>query len=615
MCGIAGILSFDGQVCVEHLLNMSNSQRHRGPDDSGTWISARGNVGLAHVRLAIIDLSPGGRQPMTDEAEQLQIVFNGEIYNHLEIRSQLKSKGHRFRSSSDTEVILAAYRQWGFDCLSQLNGMFAFALYDDSSGQLFLARDRAGEKPLYFWHDKNSFTFASELQALFVDPGTSRSIDLEALNGYLAYGYVMGSKCILRGPEKLPPGCAMVIDVESGYKRQWAYWEIPTAPSPIPEKSLAETATELIKDSTRLRLIADVPVGIMLSGGTDSSLIAALGAAVSPTPIKTFTVAFPGHSIDESKYARLVAQHLGTEHYELEARPASMDVLLHLAQRTGEPLADASMIPVYELSKLIRQHVTVALGGDGGDELFGGYPHYSWLQRISGMRSSIPKYGRTVASNVGKLLPIGVRGRQHLIGLGGDLDESVVSINQLFDIGARRGLLQSSEVTAAPECSKRRLSELERSPLRKASLVDFKTFLVDDILVKGDRASMLNSLELRAPFLDHRLIEFAFGGLPDAQRSNGPELKVLLRKIVGPYMPRQLDLKRKQGFFLPLSAWFKGDWGTFVRDVLLDRKQDLFNRKLVGRLIDGQSRGLSNGPRLYALTMFELWRRHNMARL
>lgn len=615
MCGIAGVLSFDGQVCRERLLNMNNSLRHRGPDDSGVWISSTGSVGLAHVRLSIIDLSPMGRQPMTDSDGQLQIVFNGEIYNHQEIRSQLKSKNYCFRSATDTEVILAAYREWGFDCLSQLNGMFAFALYDDSKDQLFLARDRAGEKPLYFWQQKDSFAFASELQALFIDSSVDRRIDAEALNSYLAYGYVMGAKCILKGPEKLPPGSAMTIDVKSGQRKGWQYWEIPTASDSASEEDLIEEAKQLMLDSTRLRLIADVPVGVMLSGGTDSSLIAAVAAAVSPTRLNTFTVTFPGHSIDESKYARLVAQHLGTKHHELEAKSASMDTLLYLARRSGEPLADPSMIPVYELSRLIREHVTVALAGDGGDELFGGYPHYSWLQRIDALRRSVPASGRKLVGNIGRSLPLGTRGRQHLIGLEGDTDKSVASINQLFDIDARRELLQSAEVTTAPERRKRELSVSEGSALRKASLVDFRTFLVDDILTKTDRASMLNSLEVRVPFLDHRLIEFAFAKLPDGLKATKEERKILLRKVAFPYLPKQLDLKRKQGFFLPLSAWFKADWGNFVREVLLDRGQDFFNRKLVERLIDGQRYGLSNGNRLYALTMIELWRRHNGASL
>jgi asparagine synthase (glutamine-hydrolysing) len=615
MCGVAGILSSGAPVNPELLLAMRNSLQHRGPDDAGIWISPDNVVGLVHVRLAIIDLSPAGHQPMSNTGCDLQIVFNGEIYNYQEVRDTLERMGHRFRSFSDTEVILEAYRAWGTACLKEFNGMFAFCLYDAKLRRIFLARDRAGEKPLYYCKLNNKFTFSSELQALLLDPELSRRIDPAGLNSYLAYGYVMGSRSMITGVEKLPAGSAITYEVDTRKLEEWQYWHPPKLSSKpqLREEELTAEAEKVLKDSVRLRLIADVPVGVMLSGGLDSSLVTALAAEATGKPIKTFSVTFPGHTIDESPYSRLVAKHFGTEHHELVAEPSSMDLLPYLAERSGEPIADYSLIPVYQLSKKIREHVTVALGGDGGDELFGGYPYYNWLQMLEGVRRFLPLMNQPRLHSLAEKLPPGVRGRQHLLGiLRGGLDQSLSSINQFFDPQTRCRLLnhENSSYGFSPEQFKRVFGANEDSLFRKASLIDFQTYLVEDILTKVDRASMLNSLEVRAPFLDHRLIELCFAKLPDSLRVTKTKRKILLKKLAKTHLPASLDVERKQGFFLPLGAWFKGAWGSFVKDVLLSAEQTLFDHKVVLGMISGQQSGLSNGPRLYALTMFELWRRH-----
>ena len=618
MCGIVGALSLDRPVARDLVIRMRDTLRHRGPDDEGAWWSADGRVALGHRRLSIIDLSPAGRQPMTDGSGSLQIVFNGEIYNYQEIRRDLEAKGHKFRTATDTEVILEAYREWGSECLVRLNGMFAFGIFDAEAGRLLLARDRAGEKPLFYRTDGRSLTFASELKALFADPDCERVLHLEALNYYLAFGYVPGDQCMVRGIRKLPQGHALTFDMRAATVSVAAYWSLPTELSPVrmSEEDLVDEMDRLLADSVRLRMIADVPVGVMLSGGIDSSLVTAMAARSSSRRIKTFTISFPGHgAFDESPYARVVAEYFGTDHVELAAEPATVDLLPELAQQYDEPIADSSMVPTYLVSRLIRREATVALGGDGGDELFGGYPHHSWVQQQARMGGWIPRPARWAGRNAAtKLLPVGTKGRNYLLGLTAEAPGNIVQFNVLFDADARRRLLaplvSSQWCSTGPEAYKSGLCRPDQTPLRQSTALDFQTYLVDDILVKVDRASMLCSLEVRAPFLDPRLIEMAFGRVPDALRATAIERKALSRRLARRLLPRSLDLKRKQGFSLPLTQWFKGDWGIFIEDVLTSPQADLFDRRAVRQLIAGQRGGFSNMHRLFALVMIELWRRH-----
>jgi asparagine synthase (glutamine-hydrolysing) len=645
MCGIVGIASRSPEIHGELPEVMRDRMRHRGPDDAGTWQSPDGRVSLAQRRLAIIDLSPGGHQPMSDASGRLWLTFNGEIYNYQALRKDLESRGHRFRTTSDTEVILEAYRAWGVDCLRHLNGMFAFGLFDVSARRLFLARDRAGEKPLFYRHAAGRLAFASELKALMADPALPRELDLEALDHYLAYGYVPGELCLLKGVHKLLQGHAMTYDLETDRLCVWQYWRLPErqcsvlgarcsvehgpilpttehrAPSTLAQRVLAEELTDelehLLTDSVRLRLAADVPVGILLSGGIDSSLVTALAVRVSRKRVRTFTITFPGFgAYDESSHARRVAEHFGTDHTELAAEATTVDLLPELARQYDEPMADSSMVPTYLVSRLIRQSATVALGGDGGDELFGGYCHYRWIQREEHLRRFVPRRLRAwTGAAATRLLPVGVRGRNYLIGFAGGLPESIAHANLYFDAHARLKLLspvvRNERLDArSPEAYKQRLCSPGETPLRQATAVDFMTYLVDDILVKVDRASMLASLEVRAPWLDHRIVEFAFGRVPDCLRATEKERKILPRHLARRWLPAGLDLARKQGFSLPLKSWFKGDWGRYLESVLDAIDPGLFDRRMIQQLIAAQRRGCANTHRLFALALFELWRRH-----
>lgn len=600
------------------LLAMRNTMSHRGPDDAGVWWSRDGQVGLAQQRLAIIDLSPGGHQPMSDASGKLWLTYNGEVYNYKELRCELAELGHQFHNASDTEVILAAYREWGLDCLSRLNGMFAFALYDSQRRRMFIARDRAGEKPLFYRYESGKLIFASELKALMANPFLPRELDMAALDYYLTYGYVPGQMCLLKGVHKLAAAHAMTFDLETGRKRVWRYWQLPPfcQSAKASEEELTDQLESLLKESVRLRMVADVPLGVLLSGGIDSSLVTAMAAETSSRPVKTFTITFPGHEThDEGPFARQVADYFSTDHHELVAEPASVELLPELAWQFDEPMADSSMVPTFLVSRQIRQHATVALGGDGGDELFGGYWHHSWVQRQERLRRLIPGPMRAVAGAVAaRLMPMGARGRNHLIGFSDGLPGTLAHINMFFDSWSRRQLLspesrRSGRPVSPPEIYKSELTAGGGTALQRATALDFTTYLPDDLLVKVDRASMLTSLEIRAPWLDHRLVEFAFGRVPDHLRATEQECKVLPRQLAKRILPASLDLKRKQGFSLPLDNWFKGNWGQYIVSVLSEADPQLFNKQMINRLIAAQQRGYSNTQRLFALTMFELWRR------
>ena len=613
MCGIVALASSQGRLSEDLCVRMRDALSHRGPDDQGVWRSSDGAIVLGHRRLSIIDLSPGGHQPMSDAAAGCHVVFNGEIYNFQEIRDELTARGHAFRSASDTEVLIEAYRAWGTQCLSRLNGMFAFVLYDEVKRLLFAARDRAGEKPLFYTHANGRVAFGSELKALLIDAAVPRRVDPWALDYYLAFGHVPFDRCMLAGIQKLPAAHALAYDLDKNILRTWPYWTLP-APSGEPAASVDDLTAMLeqrLLDSVRLRLIADVPVGVMLSGGLDSSLVTAMAARVKPR-IKTFTISFPGHGdYDEAPHAQMVAEHFGTDHVVLPIEPATVDLLPELARQYDEPLADSSMVPTSIVSRLIRREATVALGGDGGDELFGGYPHHGWVQSQAQVQRFIPASARPwMRAAMAATLPVGLKGRNYLLGLSGDQHFSIAQFNQLFDPTTRRQLLgvNGQDIGVTPEQFKASLADAEGTPLQMATRVDFRGYLPDDILVKVDRASMMHGLEVRAPWLDHRLVEFAFT-LPDELRATASERKILPRRLASRVLPAALDLTRKQGFSLPLDDWFAGSWGSFTREVLTDPEQRTFSRTVVDSLLAGQERGRGNMHRLFALTMFELWRR------
>lgn len=617
MCGIAGISGLEHPDLIGMAGEMNDALRHRGPDDSGLWALPDRSLVLAHRRLAIIDLSTAGHQPMHSPDGKATIVFNGEIYNYRELRDILSATGYLFRTQSDTEVILAAYLHWGERCVEKLNGMFAFAIYDIENDRLFLVRDRAGEKPLFYFHSGGCFVFASELKALMKCPVITRRLDLQAMNFFLAYGYVPRDMCILEGVKKLPPGHVLTLDRGNSHLRSRPYWTLPAFDNnaPCDAQELVDELETLLIDAVQRQLVADVPVGVLLSGGVDSSIVTAIASQISKRPVKTFTVSFPGHaSHDESCYAQIVSEHFGTDHAVLPAESASFELLPELASQYDEPMADSSMIPTYLLSKLIRQHATVAIGGDGGDELFAGYSHYGWLMRQEQMRRIVPGAFRSaLAASVQHLMPVGFKGRSFLIGTSGPMERSYSFVNQFFDSRLRQRLFSPLQACTPfelewPERYKGELVAPGGSTIQNATSIDFMTYLADDILVKVDRASMLTSLEIRAPFLDYRIIEFAFSRVPDSLKVMGNQRKILPKLLAKKLLPEELDIGRKQGFAIPLTSWFKGDWGDYMKSVML-ASDACFDRNEVAVLIRNQERGLANSQRIFALTMFELWRK------
>lgn len=620
MCGIIGIASQSPINERQLLIAQRDTMYHRGPDDAGIWWSNDGRVGLAHRRLAILDLSPAGHQPMQDETGDLSIVFNGEIYNFKDLRRELEAKGYTFRSNSDTEVILEAYRAWGLDCLTHFNGMFAFGIYDAEQRRIFLARDRAGEKPLFYRSKNGSLYFASELKALMTDPTFPRRLDPEALDCYLAFGYVPDDRCILHGVNKLPPAHALSFGLDSGESRVWRYWQLPEPPCvqgesiKVDEVALLEELEDLLQDSVKRQLVADVPVGILLSGGVDSSLTTAM-AARSASKVKTFTIRFPGHGkYDETEHARLIANHFGTEHIELEAESSEVELLQLLARQFDEPMVDSSMLPTYLVSKLVHEHCKVALGGDGGDELFGGYTHYKsllWLKKYLGWVPLTPR--KSIGRLAARALPLGLKGRNWLEGLGTDFERGLPFTATYFGPRERRALLGNElDVTNLNRNTAENI-RLHKTPqntdlLQRATRMDFENGLPEDILVKVDRCSMMNSLEIRAPWLDYRVVEFAFRKTPSSMKTSSTDSKILPKMLARKILPRQFDTQRKQGFSIPLGSWLKKEeWKHYFRQVLLDSKESLFSCGFVSGLLANQTKGYSNSERLFGLVMFNLW--------
>lgn len=618
MCGILGVVSRFPDSNKTWLKKGLDIISHRGPDDIGEWVSPDGLLALGHRRLSIVDISMAGHQPMHDPDSGLVIVFNGEIYNFQDIRNELSQKGYKFRSRSDTEVVLKAYNEWGTDCLSRFNGMFVFALYDPANQLLFLARDRAGEKPLFLYQKGEELRFASELKALLTDPNLSRELDHRSMDVYFTMGYVPGEMCILKNFSKLKPAHALVFDIRTGISKTWQYWQLPESPEKTGYKAdreelLAELKS-LLGDSVKRQLVADVPVGVLLSGGLDSSLITSFAVQSSPR-VKTFTIGFSGDArMDERAYARLVAKHFGTEHIELQAEPATADLIPKLAKQFDEPIIDSSMIPTYLVSHLVAQHCKVALGGDGGDELFGGYGHYSRLLQMKEKFGVIPLPLRKVISTSAEhFLPSGVKGRNWLQALGVDFDTQVPLIGYFFDPASRRNILKRMNRLMTDENSGteilRQISKHDKEILYGAMRMDFQNYMAEDILVKVDRASMLNSLELRAPMLDHRLIEFAFGKIPATLKATKNQKKILLKELASQLMPKGFDLQRKQGFSIPMSEWLRsGPFRKLFWEVLTD-PGCIFNNSKTEALLRGQDKGRNNGERLFGLVIFELWRR------
>ncbi|MFO1190736.1 MAG: asparagine synthase (glutamine-hydrolyzing) [Rhodoferax sp.] len=613
MCGIVGQVSRQGPVDPEALARARDRIAHRGPDDAGLWRSADGCVGLGHRRLSIIDLSATGHQPMVSPCGRYVVVFNGEVYNYLELRQELERLGCRFSGSGDTEVVLTAFTHWGPDCLARFNGMFALAILDQgtesSPRRLFLARDRVGKKPLYYQHDAQGLRFGSELKTL----DTGAGLDLQALNHYLALGYVPADRCLARGVHKLPPAHAAEYLPGTGVLRVWRYWSLPAlqAAAGADPQALADEAQALLLDAVRIRLRSDVPVGVLLSGGLDSSLVAACAAQAAGRTIKTFTISFPGTRYDEASHALQVARHFATDHHVLELPQPTLSALDGLAPLIDEPIADSSLIPSYLVSQLTVRHVKVALGGDGGDELFGGYSDYTTALQDAARWGGVPMAAMRAVADAAAWLPAGVRGRNRLAALRGGPLQSLVWGSPYFDRGLRQRILGGDARAAlgadyeAPEQFRLGLFLSGRDPVDSMTRTHFGSILPDDFMVKVDRASMAVALELRAPLLDVRLVEFAFGRLPSAWKVQGTDSRRLQKLLARRLLPPSLDLNRKQGFSIPLNEWLRSSRCAELQQ-LRTSLPGCIDQREVDRLIAGHQQGRANGGRLFALMMLAL---------
>ena len=614
MCGFVGYSSSNvaAQEASAVLPQLRDTLEHRGPDAFGLWTTPDKRVGLAHRRLSIIDLSSAGHQPMRLETHGLTLVLNGEIYNHLELRGRCIKRGfNSWNGHSDTEVLLVHLALYGLEAtLQQLCGMFAFALHDQHQGTLVLARDRLGEKPLFIRSTPTGFWFASELKALMNLPGSVARIDARALGAYLSSGYVPSNSCILQGATKLKPGHFLVLDCATGSFRSSSYWQLPLPQASyqsLDHLGLLNRLEALLQDSVVRQLSADVPVAVLLSGGVDSSLMTALAARYR-SDVNTFTITFPGHPEDEDSHARLIAAHFGTTHHTMPALASSADLLPLLASQFDEPMADSSMIPTWLLCQQVSKSFKVALGGDGGDELFGGYLHYSRFLTMARRCRSIPLEFRRLLRLLASQFPIGFRGRSYGLDLGSDFNHEIPGLHRLFQPAEISSLLASS---CSPFPTAKLCLDGVDEPmdlLSRLTRFDALNYLPDDILVKVDRCSMAAGLELRAPFLDHQLVEFAFRDVPSCFKATSSARKRLLKDLAARLLPYGFDLQRKQGFSIPLASWLReGPFRDLVHDVLLSGSC-MFEPKAMKSLLRSQDRGYANSERLFALTLFELWR-------
>jgi asparagine synthase (glutamine-hydrolysing) len=639
MCGFVGIHSVNQKnIHSEILLNMSKMLVHRGPDDSGVWINSSNSIGFAHQRLAVIDLTSAGHQPMHSSSNRFTIVFNGEIYNHNELRKELhylEWKGH-----SDTETLLTCIESWGIDkTLKKINGMFAFALWDSNECTMHLARDRMGEKPLYFGWQGDSFLFGSELKALKMHPSFRGQIDRDSLSLYFRYNNIPAPFSIYRDIYKLAPGSILTLrQGEKKYKVR-KYWSLFNTAiqglsnlSKNTEEELVLELDNMLRKSIKQKLLSDVPIGAFLSAGIDSSTVVSIMQSLSSKPIKTFTIGFKDEAYDEANDARLIANHLGTDHHELYVEPQDIiDLIPLLSDLYDEPFSDASQIPTYLVSKLAKERVTVSLSGDGGDELFCGYNRYHVTEKFWGIITRFPLFFRKLISFLLLSIPINywnklenfafLSKKYNNIGFKVYKGAGVIVSNTLYEL--YDNLLSNWKITdKLVRGAGNRLhldldssEELECfSKVEKMMLWDMQSYLPNDILVKLDRASMGVSLEGRVPFLDHKIVEFSWR-VPSKYKFKNNKGKWLLRQVLHQYIPKELTERPKSGFTLPLSDWLRGplkDWAEGL--INTDRIDDegILNSDIVNKKWQEHQAGNNDwSNQLWSILMFQLWLEHN----
>jgi asparagine synthase (glutamine-hydrolysing) len=629
MCGIGGFLwlreeaaAFDAPA---RLRAMIETLRHRGPDDEGIWTD--GVCGHAHARLSIIDLSAAGHQPMGSADGRVWITYNGEIYNFIELRQELESKGFVFRTRSDTEVIVCGYQVWGEGVLTRLRGMFAIALWDNVSKRLLLARDRLGKKPLYYARVGDLLLFGSEIKALLVWPEVDRRADMVAIDQFLSLQYVPSPRTAFEGIRKLPPAHYIAAQrFGTGWRisEPVEYWRLPSpraATGTFRAEALAAELLERLKEAVKLRLVSDVPLGAFLSGGVDSSSVVALMSEFSSGPVRTFSIGFPDKEYDETHYARMVAQRYSTDHEEMIVEPDAIAIIPRLVWHYGEPFADPSAVPTYYVSEMARRKVKVALNGDGGDECFMGYGRYATCRRIARFDST-PLLLRKLIATAVMFLPRSVHRRYgnrlsnfaNLIG-GDDRRQSqryAFTISYFMDHMKQDGYTDDMSARLAGSALDLLEPYFDAAPtlVSGANWADIHTYLPDDLMVKVDVASMAHGLESRSPLLDHVFMEWAMS-IPEHIKMAGGITKTLFKKAMEPYLPQELLYRPKMGFGCPVDHWFRGVLKEMAYDVLLSdaaTSRQIFRRAYVEKLLDEHVSGRFNHhTRLWALLMLELW--------
>lgn len=638
MCGIVGYCNFMCEDRVQALISMRDSLTHRGPDDEGAYFDDDGRVGLGHRRLAVLDLSSQGHQPMSAHEGAVWVVYNGEIYNFKELREELRTKGHSFNSNSDTEVVSKAYLEWGIDCINRFIGMFAIAIWDKRSETLYLVRDRLGVKPLYYYYKDSRLLFGSELKALMAHPGFPKEIDYGVIPNYLRYGYVPAPRTIFKDTYKLKPG--HYLRMHNNEISVIKYWDANDyylgEPVEGSEDEIAEELEALLIDSFKYRLLSDVPVGVFLSGGIDSSTLTALLQKNTSARLKTFSVGFYDDKYNEADWAKKIADHLGTEHveYYMSANDC-LEVIGDLPELYDEPFGDNSGIPTYILSKLTRQHVTVALSADGGDELFGGYNRYRNLSSLTSTFGRVPRHIRNTAvfglnslsadradgiyqklnSVVPRIKNFSDKYKKYRNMLCACNEERILDMYQFNinkwepeDLGILLNDHSDSHYDTYFEDTFTELGDIDFQALMMG--IDLRTFLVDDVLTKVDRASMSVSLESREPFLDHRLVEYAVR-IPSALKCRKGVSKYILRKILYKHVPQELVDRPKRGFLAPVSDWLKCELYPLLMDHLNEDKvkgDGIFNEKAVSKAVKDFLRGSVSEHKIWYLLMFQMWK-------
>ncbi|MGZ5092905.1 MAG: asparagine synthase (glutamine-hydrolyzing) [Burkholderiales bacterium] len=645
MCGLCGFLQIDRVIEPSSMTTvverMADTLFHRGPDDSGTWIDKDAGIALGHRRLSIIDLSPEGHQPMTSHSGRYVMAYNGEIYNFRELRKELERDGVQWRGHSDTEVMLAAFEAWGVEgALQRFNGMFAFALWDRNEKALHLARDRLGEKPLYYGWAGKTFLFASELKALKAHPAWRAEIDRNALAAYLRHNYVPAPYSIYTGIAKLPPGHRIKLMAhDTGPVRTEPYWSLREAaeagvanPLDVDDETAVEELDRLLRDAIARRMVADVPVGVFLSGGIDSSTVVALMQAQSSRPVRSFSIGFAEEAYNEARHAKAVAQHLGTDHTELYVTPQqAMSVIPKLPLIYDEPFADSSQIPTFLVSELARKHVAVTLSGDGGDELFCGYVRYFWGRRIWNRIGRLP-YGlrtltaaalRSLSPSSWNVLFAGMNRLMSSTAVGELTGDRVHKLANVLAVSSPDALYHGlvshwPQPQSMVHGSREPLTALtDRTQWARLSdftqrmmFLDAVTYLPDDILVKVDRASMAVSLEARVPMLDHRVVEFAWR-VPLSRKNRNDQGKWLLRQVLYRYVPPALIDRPKMGFGVPIDSWLRGPLRGWAEDLLCEhrlRDQGYFDPAPIRQKWAEHTSGGCNWQYwLWDILMFQAW--------